>query len=77
MEHFTTEELKNEWEMHWNMKPPERLGRKMLERSLSYKRHEAELGGLPGDAQTHLDHLVKNFKQNPKRFWYYSFSKNG
>ena len=68
MSDLSIEELKTNWEIYWRMKLPERLGVKMMQRSLAHKMNEAESGGLPEETQTHLDHLVRNFKQNPQSF---------
>lgn len=68
LKNLSLEELRNQWTIEWQQTPPERLGRKTLETSLSYKLRETEAGGLPIEVQNHLDKLVKNFRQNPKCF---------
>ena len=68
LKNLTLEELQDQWSLAWKQKAPERLGRKMLETSLAYKKRDSETGGLPQNARNHLENLVKNFRQNHKFF---------
>ena len=61
-------ELRQKWEQAWGIKPHNRVGRKMLEKSLVFKLRELNGQGLTRLQQERLDHLVKMYKRNPKCF---------
>ena len=58
-------ELRKKWAEAWGVEPHTRIGRTMLEKSLTYKMKEQEHGGLSPDQQKRLDQLVKQYKRNP------------
>ncbi len=58
-------DLRAQWQQAWQMKPHNRIGRKMLERSLYFKRHEKP---LPLQSQKRLSKLIQNYKRNPQYF---------
>lgn len=61
---LTLEELRNQWKNAWGMKPHERVGRVMLEKSLIYKLQE----NLTTQQQDMLNKWVKQYSSNPKCF---------
>jgi hypothetical protein len=59
------EDLRAQWREAWQIKPHNRIGRKMLERSLHFKRHEQQ---LPLQTQKRLNKLIQNYKRNTQYF---------
>ncbi len=61
----TIQDLRAQWQQAWQIKPHNRIGRKMLERSLYFKQYEKQLS-----PQTHkrLTKLIQNYKRNPHYF---------
>ena len=59
------DDLRAQWQNAWKMKPHNRIGRKMLERSLYFKKHEKV---LPPNLKKHLNKLIQNYKRNPHYF---------
>ena len=57
-------ELKEHWSSAWNLSPPARIGRQMLERSLVYKILEQKGYGLTPDQKQRLNKLVTAYKRN-------------
>ena len=61
---LTLNELRQMWAEAWKIEPPERLGRTLLEKSLTFKIDYR----ITADQQRTLEQLVKNYKRNPKYF---------
>ena len=59
------EDLRTQWQQVWGIKPHNRIGRKMLERSLHFKYNEKQ---LPPNTQKRLNKLIQNYKRNPQYF---------
>ncbi len=59
------EDLRAQWQQVWQIKPHNRIGRKMLERSLYFKQHEKQ---LPPQVQKRLNKLIHNYKRSPQYF---------
>jgi len=57
-------ELRQSWAEAWKRKPPERLGRALLETSLAFKLSR----NLAPELQNRLDQLIKTYKRNPNFF---------
>ena len=57
--------MRARWQQAWQKKPHNRIGRKMLERSLHFKQHEKQ---LPSHTQKRLNEIIKNYKRNPSYF---------
>jgi len=57
-------ELRQMWAEAWNLQPPPRIGRSMLEKSLIFKRQNA----LTREQEARLGLLIKQYKRNPKYF---------
>ena len=64
-EENSLDDLRAQWQQVWQIKPHNRIGRKMLERSLYFKRHEKQ---LPAQVQKRLNKLIQNYKRNPNYF---------
>jgi hypothetical protein len=62
---LSIEELRREWASAWGLQPHARIGRSMLEKSLTYKQRWQ---GLTPDQQKRLDQLIKQYKRNPNCF---------
>ncbi len=62
---LSIEELRQEWASAWDLQPHARIGRTMLEKSLSYKQREQ---GLTPDQQKRLEQLIKQYRRNPNCF---------
>lgn len=60
-------ELRQMWLKAWGMEPHAKIGRTMLEKSLSYKLYEQH-SGIPDDIKERLGQLVKSYKRNPDCF---------
>ena len=60
-------ELRQMWLSVWGMEPHAKIGRTMLEKSLSYKLHE-QRSSIPDDIKERLRQLVKSYKRNPDCF---------
>lgn len=58
-------DLRMQWQQVWGIKPHNRIGRKMLERSLHFKLNEKKLSP---DTQKRLNKLIQNYKRNPQYF---------
>jgi len=58
-------DLRAQWHQVWQIKPHNRIGRKMLERSLHFKQHQKQ---LPLQIQKRLNKLIQNYKRNPNYF---------
>jgi hypothetical protein len=64
IQHLPLDVLRIEWEKAWGRKPHVRIGRVMLEKSLTYK-----LNHTPNPEQEkRLKQLIKDYKRNPKCF---------
>jgi hypothetical protein len=64
IQHLPLDVLRTEWEKAWGRKPHVRIGRVMLEKSLTYK-----LNHTPNPEQEkRLKQLIKDYKRNPKCF---------
>lgn len=61
-------DLRQMWSEAWGIEPHSKIGRTMLEKSLSYKLHQQHSGGLPEETQDRLKHLLKSYKRNPDCF---------
>jgi hypothetical protein len=61
-------ELRQRWQEAWGIKPHNRIGRKMLEKSLAFKLRELDGRGLTKEQQAKLDKLVTAYKHNPRCF---------
>lgn len=59
----TLKDLRTVWANKWNLDQNTRIGRTMMEKSLSYKEH-----GLAPNHKAELKKLVKQYKRNPKYF---------
>ena len=59
------QELRQKWEKRWQIKPHNRIGRKMLETSLEYKIKESEGHKLKPEHQKKLKQLIQSYKRNP------------
>jgi hypothetical protein len=57
-------ELRQMWAKAWQKESAERLGRTLLETSLTFKISN----NLTPELQSRLDHLIKTYKRNPKYF---------
>jgi hypothetical protein len=64
LQKLSLNELRLSWAEAWHKEPDERLGRKMLETSLLFKRSNC----LTSEQQSKLDHLIRIYKKNPKCF---------
>jgi len=64
-EKCTLDDLRKQWQQVWKIRPHNRIGRKMLERSLYFKQHEKQL--CP-KTQKRLNKLIQNYKRNPQYF---------
>ncbi len=62
------DDLKENWEKYWSLKPPPRIGRTMLERSLIYKIYERQGHGLTHQQNKRLNKLISTYKRNPNYF---------
>ena len=60
-------ELRQMWLSVWGMEPHAKIGRTMLEKSLSYKLHE-QRSSIPDDIKERLRQLIKSYKRNPDCF---------
>lgn len=61
-------ELRQKWKEAWGIEPHAKIGRTMLEKSLSYKLHELHSGGLPEEIEERLRQLIKSYKRNSDCF---------
>lgn len=61
-------ELRKRWAQTWGVAPHNRIGRKMLERSLVFKIQEQSGHGLTPGQQKRLDKLITSYKRNPNCF---------
>ncbi len=59
------DDLRAQWQQAWHIEPHNRIGRKMLERSLHFKQYEKR---LPSQTQRRLNKLIKNYKRNSQHF---------
>jgi hypothetical protein len=59
--------LRREWSEVWGIEPHAKIGRTMLEKSMSYKLQE-QRSGIPDDIKERLRNLVKSYKRNPDCF---------
>lgn len=62
---LSLEELRREWASAWGLQPHARIGRSMLEKSLTYKQRWQ---GLTPDQQKRLEQMIKQYKRNPNCF---------
>ena len=58
-------DLRRQWQQVWQINPHNRIGRKMLERSLHFKHNEKK---LPFHIQKRLNKLIQTYKRNPQYF---------
>lgn len=61
-------ELRKRWTQTWGTEPHNRIGRKMLERSLLFKIREQSGHGPTPEQQKRLDKLIASYKRNPNCF---------
>lgn len=61
-------ELRRKWTECWGIKPHWRIGRQMLEKSLSFKQREMRGEGMTSEQRKRLDNLVAQYKRDPKSF---------
>lgn len=61
-------ELRQQWAIHWGVKPHWRIGRRMLESSLAFKQREMRGEGMTPEQRKRLDNLVAQYKRDPKSF---------
>jgi hypothetical protein len=61
-------ELRHQWAEYWGIKPHWRIGRQMLEKSLSFKQREARGEGMTLEQRKRLDNLVAQYKRDSKTF---------
>ena len=61
---LTLKELRAQWSRAWRMSPHERIGRVMLEESLTFKLHDP----LTAEQTKRLNQLIKKYKNNPSCF---------
>ncbi len=64
-DNLNLDDLRARWQEVWQIRPHNRIGRKMLERSLYFKQHEKQ---LPPHIQKCLNKLIQNYKRNPQYF---------
>ena len=60
--------LREKWAECWHKPPHERIGRAMLEKSLTFKLRQIRGEGLSAEQQKRLDHLVAAYRRNPEFF---------
>jgi len=60
---LTSNKIRQIWSKKWNVPPNNRVGRSMIEKSLSYKEHKLAI-----THETELKKLIKQYKRNPKCF---------
>lgn len=65
---LTLNELRQMWLDAWGIEPHAKIGRTMLEKSLSYKLHEQNSGGLPEDINQRIQSLIKSYRRNKECF---------
>lgn len=63
--HLSLIELRQIWAEAWGIKPHAKIGRTMLEKSLTYKKRGKD---LTSDQQKRLEQLVRQYKRNPNCF---------
>jgi len=61
-------ELRQKWAEYWGIQPHWRIGRQMLEKSLTFKQREARGEGMTPEQIKRLDNLVAQYKRDPKSF---------
>ena len=64
MRELLLSELRQMWAEAWDMKPHARIGRSMLEKSLSFKKQNC----LIREQEARLEQLIKQYKRNPDCF---------
>lgn len=64
-ENLSLNELRHNWSEAWNKQPHVRIGRVMLEKSLTFKTSDKR---LTPEQQARLNHLIKEYKRNPACF---------
>lgn len=62
------EELRRQWSEVWGITPHTRIGRTMLEKSLTFKRRELAGLGMTPAQRARLNQLIKAYKRNPNCF---------
>ena len=62
------QDLRDKWQEAWGIEPHKGIGSTLLRRSLAYKLHETEKGGLPQKQQAQLDKLISQYKKDPNSF---------
>lgn len=61
-------ELRQKWAEIWGMRPYEKIGRGLLEKSLDFKIREINGEGLSQEQHKRLDQLIAAYKRNPDFF---------
>jgi hypothetical protein len=59
--------LKDEWENLYGRKPPKKIGRGLLIRSIAYRYQEEALGGLRAEIREKLAHLIEVYRIDPSK----------
>lgn len=62
------DKLRTMWSKAWGKQPHGTMGRTMIIKSLEFKRHELEAGGLSLEQRERLNELVKAYKRNQNSF---------
>jgi hypothetical protein len=62
------DDLRKEWQRYWGIDPHARIGRALLEKSLTFKLRELEGKGLSEERRRRLHQLITAYKRNPKFF---------
>jgi len=65
---MTLIELRQQWVELWGLELPDRLGRKMLVKSIAYKQRQNTGIGLNPKQQKRLDKLVAQYRRDPQCF---------
>lgn len=62
---LSQEELRQKWSEYWQLSPPPKISRTMLEKSLAFKLREHAGLGLTTEQQKKLNELVRAHKRSP------------
>jgi hypothetical protein len=61
------EALKDEWERLYRRKPPRKISRNLLVRSIAHKYQEEAYGGLKPEARVELERLIRAYRADPAK----------
>ncbi len=64
MRELSLNELRQMWAKMWGLEPHARIGRSMMEKSLTFKKQN----NLTQEQKARLEQLVKQYKHNPRCF---------